>query len=93
MSNITTFPMSEETQTTEETQPVTAEEGITLGDFILIQNIIAVASKRGAFESKEFTVIGNLTDRLDTFIKANAPAEEKVDDGQLELPLEETEQA
>lgn len=79
--------MSEETNTTEQ-QPTLGD--ITLGDFILIQNIIAVASKRGAFESKEFTVIGNLTDRLNAFITANAPPEEDTSDvEQLELPLDE----
>lgn len=78
--------MSEETNTTEQ-QPTLGD--ITLGDFILIQNIIAVASKRGAFESKEFTVIGNLTDRLNAFITANAPPEEGTPDAeQLELPLD-----
>ena len=79
--------MNEETPKTTEQQPTSGD--ITLGDFILIQNIIAVASKRGAFESKEFTVIGNLTDRLNAFITANTPPEEGAHDGeQLELPLD-----
>ena len=83
--------MSEETKT----QPTAASEpintGINFNDFILIQNIIALASRRGAFESKEFSIIGNLTDRLNAFIEANSPIEESNeanDPGQLELPLD-----
>jgi hypothetical protein len=78
--------MSEETKT----QPTTTEtqSTITLNDFILIQNIISVAAKRGAFESKEFTVIGNLTDRLNIFITENSPVQEETSvTEQLELPL------
>jgi hypothetical protein len=84
MSNITPFPMNEQTQP--------EQNDITIGDFILIQNIIGVAAKRGAFESNEFTVIGALTDRLNAFIKAHTPPAESTevdeDGGQLELPLE-----
>ena len=81
-----------------ETAPQTAPEvnndaNITLGDFVLIQNIIATASRRGAFESKEFTVIGQLVDRIESFVKANSPPPEEAPaaeeaQGELELTLD-----
>ena len=89
--NVIQFPM-QEPQTEQQQLPESTEPALTLGDFILIQNIIAVAAKRGAFETKEFTVVGNLTDRLDAFITANSPPQDTTaveDDGQLELPLED----
>ena len=86
--------MSEKTEQQPQTEGV--QTGLNFNDFILIHNIIAVAAKRGAFEAKEFTVIGNLIDRIGAFIEANTPEEsakeekeEDGDNGQLELPFKE----
>ena len=92
IDNIVTFPMSETQTQPEEQSAVSNTANISLNDFVLMANIIAIAAKRGAFESKEFTVVGDLATRLDAFIKENSPpaeeTEEVEDDGQLELELE-----
>lgn len=53
-----------EEQTTEQT---TGNE-ITLGDLILMHNIIATVSRRGGFEASEFKLVGSLFEKLKTYI-------------------------
>jgi hypothetical protein len=55
-----------EEQTTEQT---TGNE-ITLGDLILMHNIIATVSRRGGFEASEFKLVGSLFEKLKTYIPA-----------------------
>ena len=85
--------MSTETETQPE-EAVATEPQITLGDFILMSNIISTVARRGGFESKEFTIVGDLAARLESFIKANSPVEEEAQSpegevqGELELTLD-----
>jgi|688.fasta_scaffold2368878_2 hypothetical protein len=51
------------TQTTE-----TDDTAITLGDVILMYNIISTVSRRGGFEADEFQIVGKLFEKLKTFI-------------------------
>jgi hypothetical protein len=55
-----------EKQTTEQT---TGNE-ITLGDLILMHNIIATVSRRGGFEASEFKLVGSLFEKLKTYVPA-----------------------
>lgn len=90
-TNITQFPMSTETP---QEETVAAEQQITLSDFVLMSNIISTVARRGGFESKEFTIVGDLATRLDVFIAANTPASEEEPSlegevqGELELTLD-----
>lgn len=81
--------MSTETQ---QKETVITESQITLSDFILMSNIISTIARRGGFESKEFTIVGDLATRLDTFIAQHTPVAEpeqsSADADQLELPLD-----
>ena len=60
-----------EEQTTEQT---TGNE-ITLGDLVLMHNIIATVSRRGGFEASEFTLVGSLFEKLKTYIPAKEDTE------------------
>ena len=42
---------------------------ISLNDLVMCRNIIHVASKRGAFSAEEFSDIGGVYNKLDTFLK------------------------
>tara|TARA_B100001142_G_C14300667_1_gene642687 strand:- start:2 stop:256 length:255 start_codon:yes stop_codon:yes gene_type:complete len=58
------------------------ENSITLNDLVLLRNIVNVASKRGAFSAEEFSDIGAVYNKIDTFLKMNLkkmeePEEEK----------------
>jgi hypothetical protein len=55
-----------EEQTTEQT----TGNDITLGDLILMHNIIATVSRRGGFEANEFNLVGSLFEKLKTYIPA-----------------------
>ena len=44
------------------------DKGITLNDLILLKQIVNVASRRGAFSAEEFKDIGEVYNRLDSFI-------------------------
>ena len=71
--------METETQTQ---QTGGLENSITLNDLVLLRNIVNVASKRGAFSAEEFSDIGAVYNKIDTFLKMNLkkmeePEEEK----------------
>lgn len=42
---------------------------ITLNDLVMLRNIINVASKRGAFSAEEFSDIGAIYNKVDSFLK------------------------
>lgn len=42
---------------------------ISLNDLVMCRNIIHVASKRGAFSAEEFSDIGGVYNKLDSFLK------------------------
>tara|TARA_B100001094_G_C17974555_1_gene692102 strand:- start:359 stop:613 length:255 start_codon:yes stop_codon:yes gene_type:complete len=72
--------METETQTQ---QTGGLENSITLNDLVLLRNIVNVASKRGAFSAEEFSDIGAVYNKIDTFLKMNLkkmeePEEEKL---------------
>lgn len=46
---------------------------ITLQDIALMVTIIDAASKRGAIEGGEMSIVGSLRDKLDKFVKENMP--------------------
>ena len=76
-----------ETQT--QTQPAGGlENSITLNDLVLLRNIVNVASKRGAFSAEEFSDIGAVYNKIDTFLKMNL---KKMDEGDEEKSSIETE--
>lgn len=78
--------MSEETKQPETAQP---EEGtvetpqaqapaLTVADLRNVRTIIDISSSRGAFRGAELKTIGEVFDKLDTFLKAvDAKAEEQ----------------
>lgn len=58
---------------------------ITLNDFSAIIRIIDVASRRGAFEGKELSSVGNVRDKVEAFLSFYAPKQ----DGEGEAAPEE----
>lgn len=50
--------------------------GITLNDFSVIIRIIDVASRRGAFEGKELSSVGNVRDKVEAFLSFYAPKQD-----------------
>jgi hypothetical protein len=46
------------------------DNAITLGDLILMHNIISTVSRRGAFEASEFQIVGTLFEKLKSYIPA-----------------------
>lgn len=59
-------------ETETQTQPTGGlENSITLNDLVLLRNIVNVASKRGAFSAEEFSDIGAVYNKIDTFLKMN----------------------
>ena len=51
--------------------PQEIENSITINDLVLLRNIVSVASRRGAFSAEEFSDIGAVYNKIDTFLKAN----------------------
>ena len=47
------------------------ESTITLNDLVMCRNLIHIASKRGAFSAEEFSEIGSVYNKIDTFLKKN----------------------
>jgi hypothetical protein len=77
-----------------ETTTTDTQLKLTLNDVILMSNIINVASRRGAFEANEFTIVGNLHEKLVALIPKEEPVEESTaestntsadDDGQIQF--------
>jgi len=81
ISRITNKPrknMSDET--------VNNKPEVSLNDFAAIVRIIDVASRRGAFEGKELSSVGNVRDKVETFLAFYAPKPE----GEDQTSVEET---
>ena len=57
----------------------TTEEKISLGiqDIAAVVSIIDVVSSRGAFKGPELSSIGQLRDKLATFVEQNKPPEKE----------------
>ena len=56
------------------------ENSITLNDLAMLRNIINVASKRGAFGAEEFSNIGIVYNKIDTFLKLHLKTNEDDDE-------------
>ena len=87
--------MSEETKTPQEgtvETPQAQPPALTVADLRNVRTIIDISSSRGAFRGAELKTIGEVFDKLDTFLKAvDAKAEEqKKAEGGEEAPAEET---
>jgi len=64
---------------TEETnQDAANQSNINLSDLALVVQIIDACTKRGAFEGNELVTIGQLRNKIETFVKANLPPKEEV---------------
>lgn len=51
-------------------------ESITISDLVMLRNLVHIASKRGAFSAEEFSEIGAVYSRVDTFLKKNIKQDE-----------------
>jgi len=73
--------MSEKTKQLEEgtvTTPQAEAPALTVADLRNIRTIIDISSQRGAFRGGELKTVGEVFDKLDTFLKAvDAKAEEQ----------------
>lgn len=58
------------TQTTQTAGEQTIENPISVGDLILMFNIISTTSRRGAFDAAEFSVVGSLYEKLRQYVPA-----------------------
>jgi len=56
------------------------DNSITLNDLVLLRNIVNVASKRGAFSAEEFSDIGAVYNKIDSFLKMNLKKKEKTEE-------------
>lgn len=50
---------------------------ITLADLALMVQIIDTCTKRGAFEGNEMVTVGQIRNKIESFVKANMPKEEE----------------
>lgn len=60
---------------TDKEAPQELESTITLNDLVMCRNLIHIASKRGAFSAEEFSEIGGVYNKIDTFLKKNIKQE------------------
>lgn len=66
------MPDTTTTTATNET-PATPPPQLTLQDIAAALQIIDICSKRGAFEGAELSAIGQVRDKIATFLKAATP--------------------
>jgi hypothetical protein len=67
------------------------ENSITLNDLVLLRNIVNVASKRGAFSAEEFSDIGAVYNKVDTFLKMNLKKMEETEETEEDKSTKEGE--
>lgn len=81
-------------QTTQTAGEQTIENPISVGDLILMFNIISTTSRRGAFDAAEFSVVGSLYEKLRQYVPASKEEPEtetentSVDQNQLAFNFE-----
>jgi len=68
--------MKEDTNT-QETETQTT--GLSINDLITLRRIVEIASERGAFRAPELTAVGQVYDRMNTWLQSVLPAEEESD--------------
>lgn len=54
-----------------------AKPELTLNDLALMRNLIDTVSQRGAFKAEELSVVGDLFNKLNAFIKASQQTQEQ----------------
>ena len=69
--------MTEDTNT-QETETQTT--GLSINDLITLRRIVEIASERGAFRAPELTAVGQVYDRMNTWLQSVLPAEEESDE-------------
>lgn len=62
------------------------QDNITIGDIVLMYNIIATVSRRGAFEADEFQLVGKLFEKLKGFIPKQEEAHAETANTSEEAP-------
>jgi len=63
------------TEVVQNTEVQNTSTSITLNDLVILRNIVNIAARRGAFSAEEFSDIGKIFDKLDTFLKENIKQE------------------
>lgn len=66
--------MADETTTQEQAAQPAQGPDLSVTDLLNIRAIVDVAASRGAFKAGEMTAVGTVYNKLDTFLKAVAPA-------------------
>ena len=66
--------MSDTTQTNETETDLEAVSNLTITDLVVMRNIIDLASTRGAFKGEDLTVVGDVYNKLSSFIEKIASA-------------------
>jgi hypothetical protein len=56
-------------------QPVNTNVELNINDLAALRSIVDVASTRGAFKAAEMSAVGNVFNKLDTFLAAVVPAQ------------------
>jgi hypothetical protein len=57
-----------------EVKPEVVDSGMSIQDMALVLRIVDLASERGAFKGAELSTVGQIRDKVASFIKANLPA-------------------
>ena len=60
---------TQEVQTEQAEQTTSAGAQLQLQDLLLLAQVVALASQRGAFKPEEFTQVGGVYERLISFLK------------------------
>lgn len=69
--------MKEDTNTSEtETQTT----GLSINDLITLRRIVEIASERGAFRAPELTAVGQVYDRMNSWLAGVLPADTEGDE-------------
>jgi len=73
--------MKKENHTPEtETENEAQTTGLSINDLITLRRIVEIASERGAFRAPELTAVGQVYDRMNTWLQSVLPAEEESDE-------------
>lgn len=77
--------MTEETQQAEQNN----EPTLSIGDIMIMKQIVEVATARGALRANELTQVGAVYDRVSAWIDSKMPPEEVAEDTGAEESTEE----
>jgi len=65
---------------TPETENEAQTTGLSINDLVTLRRIVEIASERGAFRAPELTAVGQVYDRMNTWLRSVLPAEEESDE-------------